>query len=77
MIPLIGDLETDRSGAKRIELCHAAMAALMADSGLQKRLGEAGRHEVIERFSADHMVANTLAVYEELAGTNSSALRST
>ncbi|HXR34111.1 MAG TPA: glycosyltransferase family 4 protein [Verrucomicrobiae bacterium] len=47
----------------------AAMAALMSDSGLQKRLGEAGRSEVIERFSADRMVANTLAVYEELAGT--------
>jgi glycosyltransferase involved in cell wall biosynthesis len=46
-----------------------AMAALLADSGLQKRLGEAGRIEVIERFSADRMVANTLAVYEELAGT--------
>jgi glycosyltransferase involved in cell wall biosynthesis len=51
----------------------AAMAGLMADSGLQKRLGDAGRIEVIERFSADRMVANTLAVYEQLAGTASNA----
>jgi len=51
----------------------AAMAALMADSGLQKRLGEAGRKEVIDRFSADRMVANTLAVYEDVSGTGTAA----
>jgi glycosyltransferase involved in cell wall biosynthesis len=45
----------------------------VGDAGLQKRLGEAGRHEVIERFSADRMVANTLAVYEELAGPAANA----
>jgi len=50
-----------------------AMARLVGDAGLQKRLGEAGRHEVIERFSADRMVANTLAVYEELAGPAANA----
>jgi glycosyltransferase involved in cell wall biosynthesis len=51
----------------------AAMAGLMADSRLQKRLGDAGRIEVIERFSADRMVANTLAIYEELSGTGTVA----
>jgi len=46
-----------------------AMAGLMADAGLKNGFGEAGRIEVIERFSADRMVANTLAVYAELSGT--------
>jgi len=50
-----------------------AMAGLMGDAALQKRLGEAGRIEVIERFSADRMVANTLAVYEQLSGTGTAA----
>ena len=48
----------------------AAMTQLLDDAGLQKRLGEAGRHEIIARFSADRMVAHTLAVYEEVTGTN-------
>jgi glycosyltransferase involved in cell wall biosynthesis len=47
----------------------AAMTELMGDAALQKRLGEAGREEIIARFSADRMVANTLAVYEEVTGT--------
>jgi glycosyltransferase involved in cell wall biosynthesis len=51
----------------------AAMVTLMADSGLQQRLGEAGRSEVIARFSADRMVANTLAVYEDVSGTGTAA----
>jgi len=44
----------------------AAMIRLLADQDLQKRLGEAGRKEVIERFSSDRMVENTLAVYEKV-----------
>ena len=52
----------------------AAMATLLADPGLQKRLGEAGRQEVIERFSADRMVDNTLTVYELLSGAGTSPL---
>jgi len=50
-----------------------AMARLLGDAALQKQLGEAGRAEVIARFSADRMVENTLAVYEELSGTGTVA----
>ena len=50
-----------------------AMVRLVGDIALQKQLGEAGRAEVIERFSADRMVANTLAVYEALSGTGTAA----
>jgi glycosyltransferase involved in cell wall biosynthesis len=43
-----------------------AMIELMSDPKLQTRLGKAGREEVTKRFSADLMVENTLAVYEQL-----------
>jgi len=43
-----------------------AMVRLMRDPALQKQLGEAGRKEVIERFSADRMVENTLSLYEQV-----------
>lgn len=44
----------------------AAMLRAMTDAGLRKRLGEAGRREVQERFSAERMVERTLQVYEEV-----------
>jgi len=44
----------------------AAMERLLKDPQLQKRLGEAGREEVRQRFSADRMVENTLKVYEDV-----------
>ena len=43
-----------------------AMLRLLDDEGLRKKLGEAGRREVEERFSADRMVENTLRVYEDV-----------
>ena len=46
-----------------------AMLRLLADPVLQQRLGEAGRQEVISRFSADRMVENTLAIYEKVTGS--------
>jgi len=44
----------------------AAMLRLMTDRDLRKRLGEAGRREVQERFSAERMVDGTIQVYEDV-----------
>jgi glycosyltransferase involved in cell wall biosynthesis len=44
----------------------AAMIELMSDSNLQAKLGNAGREEIKNRFSADRMVETTLAVYEQV-----------
>lgn len=41
-----------------------AMLRLVADQGLRKALGDAGRREVEERFSSGRMVENTIRVYE-------------
>jgi glycosyltransferase involved in cell wall biosynthesis len=46
----------------------AAMLRLLRDQALREQLGEAARTEVKRRFSADHMVENTLRVYEKVAG---------
>jgi glycosyltransferase involved in cell wall biosynthesis len=45
-----------------------AMFLLMDSPELRDRLGVAGRKEVIERFSAERMVANTIQVYEDVLG---------
>jgi glycosyltransferase involved in cell wall biosynthesis len=44
----------------------AAMLRLMIDADLRKKLGEAGRREVQERFSAERMVDGTIRVYEDV-----------
>ena len=44
----------------------AAILRLMSDEALQKRLSEAGRREVEQRFSAAAMVENTLRVYQDV-----------
>jgi len=46
----------------------ATMIRLLSDQALQRRLGAAGRAEVIARFSVDRMVQSTLAVYEKTLG---------
>lgn len=43
----------------------AAMLRVMTDADLRKRLGEAGRREVRERFSAERMVEHTVRAYED------------
>ena len=44
----------------------SAIIQLIGDAALQKKLGEAGRQEVIDRFSADRMVENTLNLYQQV-----------
>lgn len=44
----------------------AAMLRLISEEELRKRLGQAGRQEVEERFSAGRMVENTIRVYEDV-----------
>ncbi len=49
---------------------HGAMAAaivkLLKDEALRARMGQAGLKDVTDRFSAERMVRDTLAVYERL-----------
>lgn len=44
----------------------AAMLRLLGDAGLREKLGNAGRHEVQTRLSAERMVENTIRVYENV-----------
>jgi glycosyltransferase involved in cell wall biosynthesis len=43
-----------------------AMLRLLDDDDLRKKLGEAARREVEERFSAGRMVENTIGVYQDV-----------
>ena len=52
--------------AKNAGAIAEAVRQILRERGLAKKLGEAGRARIEERFSADKMVENTLAVYEEL-----------
>jgi glycosyltransferase involved in cell wall biosynthesis len=47
----------------------AAMLRLLGDAGLREKLGNAGRREIENRFSAEHMVENTIRVYEDVLRT--------
>lgn len=44
----------------------AAMSRLLREPALRVQLGEAGRNHIARHFSADLMVENTLAVYEQV-----------
>jgi glycosyltransferase involved in cell wall biosynthesis len=44
----------------------AAIRELRDDPALARRLGAAGRHTVIERFTVDHMVRRTIEVYRKV-----------
>ncbi len=47
----------------------APIVKLLLEEGLRKRMGDAGLARVRARFSAERMVAATLATYERLART--------
>jgi L-malate glycosyltransferase len=44
----------------------AAMLRFLVDAGLRDKLGHAGRREIANRLSAEHMVENTIRVYEDV-----------
>jgi len=44
----------------------SAMLSLILDEPLRKSIGEAGRREITQRFSAERMVADTARAYEEV-----------
>ena len=46
-----------------------AVAGLLADPARARRLGEAGRARVEERFSTERMTQRVLEVYAEIART--------
>lgn len=43
-----------------------AIASLLADPSLRRRMGERGRQRVVAQFAEDRIAAETLAVYREL-----------
>lgn len=45
-----------------------AVASLVADEALRRRLGESGRHFVTEEYSANRMVMQLEAIYDRLLG---------
>ncbi len=45
----------------------AAIVRLLNDPALRDRMGAAGRTRVVEEFSADRMLKDTLAVYRRVA----------
>ncbi len=47
----------------------AAIGELLADSGLRRRHGAAGRARYLERYTSARMAAETLAVYDEVLAT--------
>jgi glycosyltransferase involved in cell wall biosynthesis len=49
------------------EALAAAIVRLVRDRGLREKMGAAGRARVESAFSAEHMVNNTLRVYERVA----------
>ncbi len=52
-----------------------AMLLLMDAPAVRARLGGAAREEIVERFSAERMVANTIHVYQDVLSKRAHALR--
>jgi glycosyltransferase involved in cell wall biosynthesis len=65
---LVADGETGLLVAPRdVEALTAALKRVLDDTELRRRLGEAGRRRVQERFSADAMTRDVLSIYDEVA----------
>jgi glycosyltransferase involved in cell wall biosynthesis len=55
--------ETGLLVENRVEEIAAAIRELLADPALARRLGDAARRDVMERFTVDHMVRRTMEIY--------------
>jgi glycosyltransferase involved in cell wall biosynthesis len=53
----------------------SALEALISDRDLRKRMGSAGRELAVKEFSLDHVISQTLAVYDEVLSTEVQAAR--
>ena len=67
----LGEIVEDGVSGIQVEAKNAggiaeAARRILSNEAFAKRLGEAARARIVEKFSADTMVENTLAVYEEL-----------
>ncbi len=51
---------------RNVQQLEDRLAALIANADLRKKMGEAGRQRVIEKFSAEIMIAKTDQLYDEL-----------
>lgn len=67
----VPELVSERTGvlvpAADIEATAHALAGVLGDEPSARRLGDAAREEARSRFSVDRMVAETLALYDEIA----------
>ena len=64
---LVADGETGLLVPPRdVEALTAALKRVLDDEGLRRRLGEAGKLRVAERFSSEAMTRDVLAVYDEV-----------
>jgi hypothetical protein len=63
---IIRDRETGLLVENRAEDIAAAIRELLADAGLARRLGEAARRTVMERFTVQHMVRRTMEIYRRI-----------
>lgn len=66
---VVEDKRTALVAEPNAESFATAMIQLAKNNNLQRKLGDAAREEISNRFSKDLMVDNTLAVYEEMLGT--------
>jgi glycosyltransferase involved in cell wall biosynthesis len=65
---LVSDGETGLLVPPRdIEALTAALKRVLDDGALRRRLGEAGRRRVRERFSSEAMTRDMLAIYDEVS----------
>jgi len=63
---IIRERETGLLVENRVEEIAAAIRELVADQALARRLGDAARRSVMERFTVDHMVRHTMEIYSRI-----------